>query len=232
MKKNLFVVGACLLLMLQSCHNTDDLSGQDTVVKTESSTKTLSRKGETDNQTLSGYVKNQLAIQAEIKAIMDTEINADISLIQSRINSVQTVAELEALYREAKIERFNDLISLYTNMADNTQAFRNANPEFYSQYTEEKRASILTQEIDLQLNYGEETDLTERIRNCHAEFTSATRRCMRNFAIEVGMSAVGGIFTGGAGAIIGGGAATVHMVVCNSDADSDYHGCVRAGGKP
>ncbi|EJL72443.1 hypothetical protein [Chryseobacterium populi] len=231
MKKSLFVVGACLLLMLQSCHNTDDLSVQDTPVKTESHSKALSRIGETDNQTLSGYVKNQLAIQSGIKVILDSEVNADFSLIQSRISSVTTVEELEALYKEAKIERFNDLISSYTSMADNTQAFRNANPEFYSRYTEEQRTAMLTQEIDLQLNYREESALTAR-RNCHTEFTSASRRCMRNFAIEVGMSAVGGIFTGGAGAVVGGAAATVHMVVCNSDADSDYHGCVRAGGQP
>ncbi|MEY8761682.1 hypothetical protein [Chryseobacterium tongliaoense] len=231
MKKNLFVVGACLLLMLQSCHNTDDLSGQDTTVKTESHSKAFSRLGETNNQTLPDYVKNQLAIQAEIKAILDSEPNADHFLIQSRINSVTTVDELETLYKEAKIVRFNDLISSYTNMADNTQAFRNANQGFYTKYTEEQRKVMLAQEIDLQLSYTEDAGVMAR-RNCHLEFTSASRRCMRNFVIEVGMSAIGGIFTGGAGAIIGGGAATVHMVVCNSDADSDYHGCVKAGGKP
>ncbi|WBV58767.1 hypothetical protein PFY10_09935 [Chryseobacterium daecheongense] len=229
MRKKLLMAGVLFLLIFQACSSNEDLStGQNSSTKTIQ--KNVLRTARSDSGTLSDYVSTQLSIQSEIKNLLDNEKDADFSLIQSGIDRVKTVEELESLYNSAKIGRSRELISLYEKMNDNSLAFRESNADFYSKYTEEERTRMLTNEVDLQLNYKETTDTADRRRNCQSAFVTAGNRCMRNYAIEIGGSVLVGVFTGGVGGVIAGGMATTHMIVCNSDAETDYRSCVRSGG--
>lgn len=228
MRKKLFVAGALFLLVFQSCSSSEDLStGQDPNMKVTQ--KASLKNGRSSSGTLANYVSAQLNIQSEIKNILDNEKNADFSLIQSRIDRVKTVEELEKLYKSAKIERSRELISMYEKMRNNSQAFRDSNADFYSKYNEEERGRMLTNEIDQQLGYDENARMANG-RNCQAGYVRASNRCMRNYAITMGGAVLVGVFSGGTGAVIGGAVATTNMIVCNSDAETDYRTCVRDGG--
>lgn len=230
MRKKLLMAGVLFLLIFQACSSNEDLStGQNSSTKTIQ--KNVLRTARSDSGTLSDYVSTQLSIQSEIKNLLDNEKDADFSLIQSGIDRVNTVEELESLYNSAKIGRSRELISMYEKMNDNSLAFRESNADFYSKYTEEERTRMLTNEVDLQLNYDESTRMANG-KDCQAGFVKASNRCMRNYAITMGGAALVGIFSGGTGAVIGGAVATTNMIVCNSDAETDYRGCVREGGKP
>ena len=231
MRKKLFVVGVLSLLSIfQSCNNGEEISNEknSSVEKTASS---YSSRLTSDSKTLSGYVANILATQTEIKSILDSESNANFAMIQSGMQNVKTIEDLELLYRNANITHIEELISLYKNISTDSETFSKSNPEFYSRYTDEERLNLLTQEIDSQLGYSEAEGLSART-NCHAVFMKATRRCMRNYAIEIAGSVAVGVFTGGIGGGIAAGIATVHMIACNGDADIDYHDCVEEGGQP
>lgn len=228
MRKKLFIVGTMFLLVFQSCSSNEDLStGKDS--NADLTQKVSLKNGKLSSEALSNYVSVQLSIQSEIKSILDNEKNANFSVIQSGINRINTVEELEILYKSAKVEHSKELISMYEKLRDNSKSFRDSNSDFYSKYNEGERRKMLTNEIDQQLGYNENGTLTGR-RNCHSAFMTASNRCMRDYAIEIGGSVLVGVFTGGVGGVIAGGIATAHMVVCNSDAESDYQGCVRNGG--
>ncbi|MBK1897968.1 hypothetical protein [Chryseobacterium paridis] len=221
------MVGALFLLVFQSCSSNEDLSNfQDSSLTVSEKVSLKSREASSRN--LSEYVSTQLSIQSDIKDIMDNEKNADFSMIQSEIERIKTSEELEKLYKAAKIVHIKELITLYEKMRDQSQSFRDSNADFYAKYNDDERTRILTNEIDLQLGYtGRMANVTT---NCQSSFATASKRCMRNYAIEIGGSVLVGVFTGGVGGAIAGGLATAHMVACNSDAESDYHTCVRGGG--
>ncbi|RKT01123.1 hypothetical protein [Chryseobacterium defluvii] len=232
MRKKLFVAGACMLLAFQSCNNNDELSGQDhsTITKTETTNQSSVSRVTSDSQSLSGYVSNQIATQTEIKNLLDNETNVDYSAIQAGLQNIQTIEELELLYKNANVVRAEELVSLYEELNSNTEIFINSNRDFYANYSEEDRLRLLSAEIDSQLSYNDSETFART--NCHANFVKASKRCMKKFAMEVGLAAIGGIFTGGTTAVIGSGIATVNMIMCNADADEDYHDCVHEGGQP
>lgn len=232
MRKKLFATGVFLLLVFQSCNNNEELSYQDNaqMIKVETSGDAVFAKLAAESQTLQGFVANEIAIAAQIKTLLDNEVNVNYSMIQTGIGNVKTVEELELLYRNANVSHAVELISLYEELSLNTQTFINSNPEFYSLYTEEERTEFINNEIDTQLEYNEASVFAKT--NCHANFVKASKRCMKKFAMEVGLAAIGGIFTGGTTAVIGSGVATVNMIMCNADADEDYHDCVHEGGQP
>jgi hypothetical protein len=225
MQKKLFAAGILFLLVFQSCNNNEDLPSQDTRIENKISDNAAG----SSSKTLSGYVTSQLSIQSEIKTLLESEKNVNYSLIQSSLQSITSIEGLEQLYNNANVEHRAELLSLFAELNSNTEVFIKSNPGFYSNYTEKERLDLLTVEIDAQLGDASGTAARE---NCHAGFVKATKRCMRTFALEASFAVVGGIFTGGIGGAIGGALATTHMVICNSDADTDYHQCVSAGGQP
>ncbi|GAB0155366.1 hypothetical protein CHRYSEOSP005_06270 [Chryseobacterium sp. Alg-005] len=230
MKKKLFVAGACLLLVFQSCNNEELSQGNTQMMKTETSGDAIMGRAAAESQTLQGFVANQLAIDAEIKAILDSETNVDYSMIQAGLEKVQTTEELEQLYRDANVNRAEELISLYNELNLHSEAFIKSNPDFYSNNTEEVRTKLITAEIDAQIGYSDDSAMMKA--NCHANFVKASKRCMRNYAITMSFAAVSGFISFGASTVVGAAAATAVMIACNADADEDYHDCVQDGGTP
>jgi hypothetical protein len=231
MKKNLFVTGILCLLMFQSCNNTNDslidqehakVGNQSSINQSISDSKSLS---------LSGFIANQILIETKIKDLLDNESKVNYSEIQLGLDKIKTIEELQSLLKNANISEAEQLISLYQQLGSNTEKFINSNPEFYSKYSEEERQNLLITEIDSQLGYDEVLGITAKT-NCHANFVKASNRCMKKFVMETGLAVVGGIFTGGTTAVLGGAAATIGLVMCNADADEDYHDCVHEGGQP
>jgi len=229
MRKKLLLIGVISLLSIsQSCSNSEELSSKNTsqVEKTNG----MSNRMMSNSKSLSGYVSDILSIQTEIKSILDNESNANFSMIQSGIENVKTVEDLKLLYRNANVIHVEELISLYTEMSQSSETFIKSNSEFYTNFNEEKRKQIIYNEIDTQLGYNEFSETART--NCHANFTKASGRCMRNYAIAMTGVAVSGFFSFGVGTVVGGAVATTMMIMCNSDADADYHDCVHDGGQP
>ena len=225
MKKNLFVTGMLFLQIFQSCNN-DELSLQNVTSTTE---KSNTSRLAFDSKTLSGFVSNQLILQAQVKELLVVEKNVDYSMIQSGLQNVKTIEDIHLLYKNANITHGEELISLYKEMSLNAETFIKNNSDFYSKYNKEERLEIITKEIDSQLRYDD--GLSSKV-DCHTNFVKASNRCMRNYAISMTGVAVSGFFSFGVGTVVGGAVATTMMVACNSDADSDYHDCVKGGGQP
>lgn len=232
MKKKLFVAGMLFLLTFQSCSNNDELTGQESGAKIEKSniSNRLNARS-ADSKSLSGFIANQLSIEAEIKDLLDNESKVDYSGIQLGLDKIRTIEELQSLLKSSNIVEAEKLILLYQEMDSNNEMFINSNPEFYSKYNEEERQKILTAEIDSRLGYNEETGALAKT-NCQANFTKASNRCMRTYAIAMAGVAVSGFFSLGVGTAVGGTVATIAMIACNSDAEDDYHDCVKDGGQP
>ncbi|WP_292008411.1 hypothetical protein [Chryseobacterium sp.] len=228
MKQKLFVAGMLsFLTVFQSCNSNDDLPLQDTGFGNES----ISETSKLSLRTLSSYVAELLSDQVEIQNILDREKNVNHSLIQSKINSITTEKELETLYRDAGVRNIKGLITLYRKIGENTKVFVEENKEFYSRYNEKERESMLIKEIDSQLGYDEQEGAFFK-KDCHATYVKTSRRCMRNYAISMAGVAASGLISLGAGTVIGGAVATTMMIICNSDAETDYHSCVKEGGLP
>lgn len=219
MKKQLFIAGMLFLLVAQSCSSNDELSSQNDQQKKEMDNRLTS-----DSKTLSGYIKNQLTISTKIKDLLDQEKGADFSMIQTGLEKVKTVDDLKMLYKNANVKNIDQLITLYQELNSNTQTFVGNNPDFYSKYKEEERLSLLTNEIDSQLDASNIFGTARA--NCQGNFATASKRCMRNYLMSMTVAVVGGTISFGAGAIIAGAAATAVMIACNSDAESDYHTCM------
>lgn len=230
MRKKLFVVGVLSLLSIfQSCNNGEEISNEknSSVEKTASS---YSSRLTSDSKTLSGYVTNILATQTEIKSILDSENNANFAMIQSGMQNVKTVEDLELLYRNANVTHIEELISLYESMGNNSEIFINNNPDFYSNYTEKNRSELIINEIDIQLGYTE-GDLQART-NCHNNYVKGNKRCLRNFAITMTGVAVSGFFSFGVSTVVGGAVGTIMLQACVHDTEIDYSDCVKDGGTP
>ncbi|MBB4806409.1 hypothetical protein HNP38_001681 [Chryseobacterium defluvii] len=232
MKKKLFIAGVSLFMIFQSCTN-EELSSQSDpqMMKTEINSSSTAGRSASESHTLKGFVANQLAIDAEIKTLLDEEVNINYSAIQAGLGNVKTNEELEQLYRNANVTHAEELVSLYKELSLHTEAFIKSNKDFYSSYNEEDRARLITAEIDSQIGYHEESGIMSKA-NCHANYVKASNRCMRNYAITMSFAAVSGFVSFGASTVIGAAAATAVMIACNSDADEDYHDCVHAGGTP
>lgn len=231
MKTKLSIAGVLFLLAFQSCDNraSEELSSQNGTIKVSSSKGNNLARLSFDSKSLSGYISNQLALQLEVKNLLDNEKNVDYSLIQSELQNVETIEQLELLYKNANILHGEELISLYNEMNSNSEIFINNNKDFYTKYTQDQRSTLIIEEIDRQLGYDD--NLAARV-NCHANFVKASNRCMRNYAISMTGVAVSGFFSFGVSTVVGGAVATTMMVMCNSDADEDYHDCVKGGGQP
>ncbi|RMZ57966.1 hypothetical protein D1632_16810 [Chryseobacterium nematophagum] len=228
MERKLFVAAVLSIITLQSCHDEDVLI-QESTVSIEKNMN-IAYRGSESNM-ISEYVQKQLSVQYEIKEIVEKEKNINFPLLQSKMGRVSTIEELEALYKEAGIHNIKELIERYERLKRNTIDFQQTHSDFFLQYNEEKRRELLISEMDRQLGNLGNNGLLAR-NDCHAGFVRASKMCMRNYGIEVVGSAAVGAFTGGVGGVIAGSIATAHMVACNSDAERDYHICVKEGGKP
>lgn len=62
-------------------------------------------------------------------------------------------------------------------------------------------------------------------RSCAEQWNVDISRCKRNYALETGLSIIGGIATGGVGGLIGFAGATAHWTFCLKDARDDYYDC-------
>lgn len=231
MRKKLLVIGILSLLSIfQSCNNDGELSTNDNNSSITETTNSYGSRLASDSKTLSGYITNILSIQTEIISILDSESNANFAMIQSGMQNVKTVKDLELLYRNANVTHIEELISLYETMGSNSETFIKSNPDFYSNYTEEKRSELMISEIDNQLGYIDD-DLQART-NCHNNYVKANNRCLRNFAITMTGVAVSGFFSFGVSTVVGGAAATIMVQFCVHDAEIDYSDCVHDGGTP
>lgn len=70
-----------------------------------------------------------------------------------------------------------------------------------------------------------ESDNNMIYRTCIEQWNVDISRCKRDYAIETGISIIGGVLTGGVGGLIGYTAATIHWTFCLSDAKDDYYAC-------
>ncbi|SDL96209.1 hypothetical protein [Chryseobacterium taihuense] len=229
MKKKLTSIGLLLLLSYnQSCSNTNDEIMFDESAKTSQIINNVKRVSASDSKSLKGYVSNILAINNEIKALIDNDKTANFSYISANIGTVKSLDELQQLYKQANVTHSNDLIQLFQQANTETEIFINSNENFYTNFDEVKRSEMILNEIDNQLGF-EDYGLSART-NCQANFSKQQGRCMRNYAISMTGVAVSGFFSFGVSTVVGGAVATTMMMACIHDSEEDYWDCVHAGG--
>ncbi|UZT99962.1 hypothetical protein ODZ84_10515 [Chryseobacterium fluminis] len=163
-----------------------------------------------------------MIIETKIKDLLNQEKGANFSMIQAGLEKVKTIDDLKLLYKNANVKNIDQFIALYQEQESNANFFIKNNSEFYSKYSKEERHMLVTEEIDAQLNQLG----TVLKADCQTKFATASRRCMRNYAMSMTVAVVGGAISFGAGAVLAGAAATAVMIACNADAEADYHTCM------
>ena len=174
------------------------------------------------------FVAKHLEITSRIHHILSEKYLNDKNFILdgNKINKFTTQEELDS-YLESigfdnsiKIEFINLLkeeINLYKKL--------DSNPNFSNLDNNEKEKLISNKIILFQEKTIKNSSISIASRSCVQQWNVEIDRCERNYALETGLSIVGGIFSGGVGGLIGFAGATAHWTFCIKDARDDYYDC-------
>lgn len=199
-----------------SCSNDDQkVQADKEVLKNEIST-TL-KLGTTK------FVENHLVITNSIVKILAVQKRNTLNKSAlNKINNITDLKEMKTFFANYGIQNADELIRLYQKQESNFISFIDENPEFIN-LTETQRIELIENEIN---NSFKSTKINSQIlaRSCTEQYNIDMKRCNRDYAVNLGLSWVATVGTGGWGAL-GFVAAVIAYDNCESDAIEDAVDC-------
>lgn len=200
-----FLASLILITSFQSCQNEiEDLDSSFSI------------------KTLQEFTIKHVEISENIFNLIKEEKNIDIETFSLSLKKIKTNKELFTVLKKSGISKYEKLLSLFQDLANNTEQFLKTNPQIYN-YSELEIEDLITKEIDKAIELN---DLSQNTRSCASQNQAAESRCLRSYAIAMGAATISGAISFGIGTFIGMGAASAILVICLEDANDDYQDCL------
>jgi len=173
------------------------------------------------------FASTQLEISREIGTLFSKERGIDLNLLERELPSAVDINSVKTILLKAGFTQIDEFISALQKMERNSVRLKSENPQIEMISTSDFE-SALSNKIN-SLSIKEEDNIEKRTPEevlCYDNRRRAEDRCVRNYAISMGVVIVSGLISAGWGTVIGFGAAHAMEVVCIADAQGDFERCM------
>lgn len=205
MKKITCFLLASIIVAISSC------SPEDSINRSE------------DQYSLEEFTSKHISISKDLFTLLANENPSNVHVLARNFYSVTSETELTMAIKSANILHQQKLLELYNELKSNNDHFISSNSSFYN-LSEEDRRKQISAEIDKNI-IKNGNDSQARL-SCAGTRGIAENRCLRNYAIANASAAIGGVFSGGIGLVVGWAIASAVFINCLEEATSDYNTCV------
>lgn len=175
------------------------------------------------NLGITKFVENHLVITNSIVKILAVqERNTLDKSALNKINNITNLKEMRTFFANYGIQNADELIRLYQKQERNFISFIDENPEFIN-LTETQRIELIKNEINNSFK-STKNNSQAFARSCTEQYNIDMKRCYRDYAVNLGLSWVATVGTGGWGAL-GFLGAVIAYDNCKSDAIEDAVDC-------
>lgn len=176
------------------------------------------------NITLEEYASKHITLTNALSNLLLLEKNIDLEILENSADVFEDNKALRALLNEANIVNIDSIEDNILAIQNNTNNYlRSSSNNSISQI---EYVKIIANEIDTQLESKYEDGIFFAKSSCMSRFRTAVSRCERNWYIGVAALGVSAFFTLGIGSIVGAAVVGGQLLLCHSDAQSDYDNCM------